>query len=138
MKDLVTLALELIEAQKMIQDQQKIIKDQKARISELEKKLATALRAEKRQATQFAKPKEAYKKDPKKPEKKRQGKFRHRQKPDKIHQSLEADLTQCPFCSNTDLSEYATHENYQIDIPHIQPFVGFNFTKVPDPLQDFV
>ena len=80
MKDLISLALELVEAKKTIQEQHQIIVEQKAWIGELEQKLETTLRVEKRQATPFAKPKEKYKKNPKKPGRKEgQGPFRRRQ-----------------------------------------------------------
>ena len=124
MKDLIELTLELVEAQKTIASQQQTIEDQQARIKELEEKLAAAKRAEKRQATPFAKSQEKRVKDPKRPGRKPQkGQFRHRNKPDKVDITKQALLHQCPLCQSTDLKNFHTHENFQIDIPRIQPLI---------------
>ena len=124
MKDLIELTLELVEAQKTIVSQQQTIEDQQARIKELEEKLAAAQRAEKRQTTPFAKSQEKRVKNPKPPGRKpREGQFRHRNKPDKVDITKQAVLHQCPLCQSTDLKNFHTHENFQIDIPRIQPLI---------------
>lgn len=94
-----------------------------ARIADLEAQLAAAQRAAKRQATPFAR--RERKADPQKPgRKKGQGRFasRAQPRPEQITETKTAPLVQCPQCAGP-VQDRATHEQFQIEIPPVQPTV---------------
>lgn len=93
------------------------------RIADLEAQLAAAQRAGKRQATPFARRKRQA--DPQTPgRKKGHGRFARRAHPtpDQITETKLAPLTQCPTCAGP-VQDHATHEQFQIEIPPVQPTV---------------
>jgi hypothetical protein len=87
----------------------------------LRDQLAAAERAGKRQATPFAR--RQRKADPQKPgRKKGQGRFTRRATPTEVHVEHTVPLPCCPSCAG-DLTARATHEQFQIEIPPVQPVV---------------
>jgi transposase len=94
-----------------------------ARIADLEAQLAAAQRAAKRQATPFAR--RERKVDPQKPGRKRgQGRFAFRAKPtpEQVTETKTALLDGCPACGGA-IQDRAPQEQFQIEIPPIQPTV---------------
>lgn len=99
----------------------KQIEEQRARISELEKLLTEYRRAQRRQAAPFRR--QNRKSKPKKPGRKKGHPGAHRGKPEHIDKTLTAPpLESCPECQDP-LSELKNLENYQTEIPPIQPEV---------------
>ena len=93
------------------------------RIADLEAQLAAAHRSGKRQATPFAR--RARKADPQKPgRKKGQGRFasRAQPRPEQITETKTTPLPACPHCAGP-VQDRATHEQFQIEIPAVQPTV---------------
>lgn len=100
-----------------------------AKVDELQDKLKAALaqleakgRAGKRQAAPFSKGKK--KEKPQRPGRKKGHKPAHRAKPDKINRVLDAPLKQsaCLYCGGP-LSEPRIEQQYEIDIPPVEPVV---------------
>jgi hypothetical protein len=94
-----------------------------AHIADLQAQLATAQRAAKRQAIPFAR--RERKANPQKPgRKKGQGHFasRARPRPEQITETKMAALPACPHCAGP-VQERATHEQFQIEIPAVQPTI---------------
>jgi len=93
----------------------------RSRIRELEEALAEATRAGKRQASPFGRGKR--KERPKKPGRKLGHQGAKREKPDRIDQTLVAPpLERCPYCVGS-LEDERPEENYQTDIPPVEPEV---------------
>jgi transposase len=94
-----------------------------ARVADLEAQLAAAQRAGKRQATPFAR--RERKAHPQKPgRKKGQGRFARRVQPtpEQITETKTVSLPHCPQCAGP-IQDRATHEQFQIEIPAVQPTV---------------
>lgn len=90
------------------------------RVDELAKDLEQAKRSGKRQAAPFRRTKR--KKDPKKPGRKKGHKGSRREKPDKVDRTLKASpLETCPDCGGCSLEDRKVEENYQTDIPPVEP-----------------
>jgi len=94
----------------------------RGRLKEALAQLEAKGRAGKRQAAPFSR--EEKKEDCKRPGRKKGHKGAHRAKPDKVDRVLEAPLRQscCLHCGG-ELSEARIEEQYQIDIPPVEPVV---------------
>jgi hypothetical protein len=87
----------------------------------LREHLTAAERAGKRQATPFARRERTA--TPKKPGRKRgQGRFARRATPPQVHVELHVPLPACPQCAG-ELRDRATHEQFQVEIPPVEPVV---------------
>jgi transposase len=87
----------------------------------LREHLAAAERAGKRQATPFAR-RERHA-APKKPGRRRgQGRFARRAAPPQVHVEQTVPLPACPHCAGA-LTHRATHEQFQVEIPPVEPVV---------------
>lgn len=122
-------------ARRLIESQQKIIealqarveqlerrsREQDERIADLEGRLEKALRAKKRQAAPFRKPR---KKNPKKPGRKsgkKHGGSKFRGAPEKVDRELEARLpSKCDDCGGA-LQEDRVDHQFQVDSPPVEP-----------------
>ncbi len=100
------------------------------RISELEKRLSeleSNSRRGKRQAHPFSKEKSALEK--RKPgRRKGQGKFVQREQPKSVDETIIQTLASCPDCGG-ELTDKQTHQNWQTDIPTIEPVVTHFITQ---------
>lgn len=93
----------------------------------LREQLIATERAGKRQATPFAR--RQRKADPQKPgRKKGQGRFTRRTPPTEVHVEHTVPLPCCPTCAGA-LTDRATHEQFQIEIPPVQPVVTRYLTE---------
>jgi transposase len=87
----------------------------------LREQLTAAERAGKRQATPFAR--RERKADPKKPGRRRgQGRFARRATPVQVHVEQAVPLPVCPHCAGA-LTDRASHEQFQVEIPPVEPVV---------------
>jgi transposase len=87
----------------------------------LRAQLTAAERAGKRQATPFARRERTA--TPKKPGRKRgQGRFARRPTPPQVQVEQAVPLPTCPHCAS-DLTDRATHEQFQVEIPPVEPVV---------------
>ncbi len=94
---------------------------QREKIEHLQKLLAAKTRAEKRQAGPFGRRK--HKKDPKPPGRRKGHEPTHRPPPEHVDRTLEAPVsTTCPCCGEP-LSERQQHEQFEVDLPPVQPVV---------------
>ena len=99
------------------------IDEKNKRIKELEKALADAKRAGKRQVHPFRKNSKDKKNKPR-GRKPGQGTFKHRHKPEgQPDQTIKEPLLKCPDCACADLKNIKEHKNIQIDLPKIEPIV---------------
>jgi transposase len=93
----------------------------RSQLQELKEALAAAARAGKRQASPFGRGQR--KKNPKKPGRKPGHPGAKREKPDRVDQTLvAAPLDVCPDCGGP-LEDERPEENYQTDIPPVEPEV---------------
>ena len=115
-KRIAELEQQLVQALATIEKLQKQMELLKIRVNELE-------RAEKRQATPFAR--RQWVEHPKRPGRKAgQGRFVQRAKPSlkEVNETKVAELPCCPECGGR-LRQRRKHEQYQIDLPKVEPVI---------------
>lgn len=107
----------IAELEGIVKEQAKLIEKLEKRIAELE----SDNRRGKRQAQPFSKGKSAL--DKRKPgRRKGQGKFSQREQPQNVDETIIQGLESCPDCGG-ELADKQTHQNWQTDIPTIQPVI---------------
>lgn len=87
---------------------------------DLKRKLEEAQRAGRRQAAPFRRRKRVD--NPKKPGQKPKHAAAHRPVPEHVDDDVDVPLVQCPYCGG-EVDEHGTHEQYQVDIPPVNPHV---------------
>lgn len=107
---------------KVVAKQDKRIKELEKQLEEIKEKLEDAQRWQKRQAAPFSRGKA--KPNPKKPGRRVGHKAAHREKPERVDRTIRVDIGRkdCPECSG-ELSTPIIQEQYQVDIPRVEPFV---------------
>lgn len=111
------LEVRIAELERIFAEQAKVIQEQ----AQLIKDLQDELRKGKRQAQPFSKGKSllAKKKPGRRPS---QGHFSYRREPQKVTQTVNRSLPECPDCGHA-LEKRKTHHNWQTDLPVIVPDV---------------
>lgn len=117
------LTAQVVELEAQLEQRDTTIEKLEQQVHHLQDQLAQARRARKRQATPFAR--DEHVEHPKRPGRRAgKGKFTHRAKPspDEIDRTVEAPLPCCPECDGP-LTDWKTHEHFEVDIPPVRPVV---------------